>query len=70
MTQSDRERIMKILVGNIPVAAILDFCARETMLLEPVIDDIEKQAYLRGRFETLLEYAYAEQQGRLVLIPF
>jgi hypothetical protein len=70
MTQANRERVMKMLLGNIPVDILQEFCAQETLLLEPIIDDIEKQAYLRGRFETLLEYAYAEKEGRLVLIPF
>lgn len=63
MTQATREKLARALIDNMhpideDVTEIYEVAWGEVETLEPLIDDIEEQGYLRGRFQGLLEQAY------------
>lgn len=58
MTDRDRERIHAALLQGLRVGELEAVTADDVEAIEPIVDDIEHQAELRGRFQTLLETAW------------
>jgi hypothetical protein len=72
MTEPRRLEMLALLMEGVPsdLRAMEEMCADDIRRIEPTVDDIEQQAYLRGQFQVLLEFAHAEKTGRFFLTPF
>ena len=59
MIEAHRKRLLAALMQDCPsdLKEIEELCLDDLKRMEPIIDDIEKQAEMRGRFQALLEQA-------------
>ena len=57
MTEVTRQKIIDTLMYGCPgeLTALVEMCAEDADRLAPIIDDLERQAELRGRFQALLQ---------------
>lgn len=68
MTQSRREELADALRGGLPpVPAVEEMLAADITSIEPIINDIEEQAFRRGCFATYLEMAEERKQRQFDL---
>ena len=62
MNQQRREELAEALRGHLPRVPTVDkMLAEDVASIEPIINDIEEQAFRRGQLCAYLEMAYARQ---------
>jgi hypothetical protein len=72
MTRARQKELFDKLISGYPqdVPMTEEFCYEDINRIQPVIDDIENQAYLRGQFQMLLWLADHCLRRRIFLTPF
>lgn len=66
MRTEDKQKLVNALMGGIPeretLPELMKMCVEEVDMIEHIVDDLLKQAEMRGRFESLLELAHKQAQ--------